>query len=197
MTYKDTLKHILTKYPLLYKNRLQVDEFLFATVDNGYEWINGELVNAIDPRDTPISQEEAAIRLVNETLEDGAHFSLWNSFRYNRENPRYDAKHVTILIDNEKNRIIKGLSNIFNTESRMEDYGGQMCVNIGLYCRLRGIPNDIKSDWALAINNFLNWCLDHVDDCIDGSPMIEIDEEDNVEYWLTDHKLIIDDNTRD
>ena len=163
MTYKNTLKHILTKYPLLYKNRLQVDEFLFATTDNGYEWINGEMVDIIDPRDTPISQEDAAINLVNGTLEDGAHFSLWNSFKYNRDNPRYDAKHVTILVDNEKNRIIKGLSNIFNTEYRMKDYSGHMIVGFGNNCHLLDIPDNIKRDWKMAITKFINWCITNVD----------------------------------
>jgi hypothetical protein len=178
MTYKDTLKHLLTKYPLLYKNRLQVDEFLFATIDNGYEWINGELIDIIDSRDTPISQEDAAIRLVNETLEDGAHYSLWNSFKYNRENPRYDAKHITILVDNEKNRIVKGLSNIFNTKSRMNDYSGHMTVELGNYCHLMDIPDNIKRDWKMAVIKFINWCITNVD-------YVTICEKQDTKKYLT------------
>ena len=48
MTVKDNLKILLLNYPELFPNAFSVYHHWFCVNGNGYEWKNGELVNAYD-----------------------------------------------------------------------------------------------------------------------------------------------------
>ena len=47
MTVKDTLYSSLIRYSVLYENKWQVFHHLFSSYGNGYQWVDGELVEMI------------------------------------------------------------------------------------------------------------------------------------------------------
>ena len=48
MTSRDTIKYCIMNYPAIFSNVADVMDHLFLTVGNGYEWVNGELIDKGD-----------------------------------------------------------------------------------------------------------------------------------------------------
>lgn len=157
MTYKDTVKHLLTEYPLLFKNKISVDDYLFSNNGNGYKWINGELVDVAESHTQPISQEEAMTNFVKGMLPTN---QLWDLFKMFKKKPMIQGKDFfTNILEEQKEQILEGIYNIFNVEKHSTDTFCNWLITIYLDSPLRTIPEDINDDWKVAIIEFIDWCI--------------------------------------
>lgn len=157
MTYKDTVKHLLTEYPLLFKNKIAVDDHLFTTSGNGYKWINGELVDVVESYTQPISQEEAMITFVKDMLPTN---QLWNLFKMFKKKPMIKGKDFfTDILKKQREQILEGIYNIFNVEKHSTDTFCNWLITIYSHSPLRTIPEDINDDWRAAVIDFIDWCI--------------------------------------
>lgn len=177
MNYHDTVIGSLLLYPDLYPSRLEVDNHLFATIGNGYEWIDGELIetvykekiNRLNPYDTlkrnikfeflgsPCNLKKQIE--INELLGKDSSFDLALTRKVNnilriidmteKIEIRYDTYcHIP---DNKELSIVKRCGE----ERSWRIYG------ISKYSALVNFPEDIKPDWKKALYHFITWCLEN------------------------------------
>lgn len=187
MTYEITVKNALKLFPLLFKSRLDVDEHLFAVIGNGYEWIDGELVDAAYYGNKEVNNSEAIIKHVDGWMERdcGAYLGLW-CLENNKDRNNLDFEDIVNFVSHYHREIqndIKNSTNYINSvddsfskyehvpDEFEEDYW--KIYPISVYSRLVNFPEDIKDDWREALSKFVNWCLEHPE-CIDERENVEI-----------------------
>ena len=171
MTYKDTVITCLKNYPMLYPNRLTVDDHLFAVIGNGYEWKDGQIC-AIDD-----SQEcEDCIDMARSCFD-----VIYSEIpadvvqRYNN----YDAKQKYMAgritqekWDDEHPELAKTLKKVLGKrdysklpdEDWFEPVTGDFEFSVYPICKyskLTCIPDNVQPDWLEAIEHFVDYCLQH------------------------------------
>lgn len=180
MNYHDTVIGSLLLYSDLYPSRLEVDNHLFATIGNGYEWIDGELIetvynsdkegiNKLNPYDTlkrNIKFEflESPCNLkkqieINELLGKDSSFDLAlvrkvnNVLRMIDMTEKVETRYDTYchIPDNKELSIIKRCGE----ERSWRIYG--ICEHSALV----NFPENIKLDWKEALYHFITWCLEN------------------------------------
>ena len=160
MKFELTIQEMFDNYPTLFKDRADCLNHLFCVIGNGYDWVNGELVEG--PED--YSAEEQ--KYFEDRLKDG------KAFQYNRMSLRDEAIE-------SYNRYLKrnggkesGYDKSFNKEyfASLPDDKYHKCeerrkrwyfyINIPGHERidyhkefayLWNYPEDIKPDWLAAI----------------------------------------------
>ena len=66
MNLKDSVINSMREYPSISGNKLDVYDHLFLTNGNGYDWVNGELIEPSNEKPNVISIEEAIDKLFND-----------------------------------------------------------------------------------------------------------------------------------
>lgn len=182
MNYHDTVISSLLLYPELYPSRLEVDNHLFAVIGNGYEWVNGELVEIVYNPDRQgideLNPYDAIKKHVKfELLESSS--GLKKQIEINellkRDSP------LDLALTRKVNNILKKIEMTKNVETRYNTYchipdnkelsivkrcGEERSWRIyGIcdYSALVDFPDDIKPDWKEALYNFILWCLKNQD----------------------------------
>lgn len=180
MNYHDTVIGSLLLYPDLYPSRLEVDDHLFATIGNGYEWVDGELVETI------YNPDKEGIDKLNpyDTLKRNIKFEFL-------ESPCNLKKQIEIneLLGKDSSfdsALIKKVNNVlwiidmtekvetrYNTYCHTPDnkelsiikrYGEKhswRLYGISRYSALVDFPENIKPDWKEALYHFITWCLEN------------------------------------
>lgn len=180
MNYHDTVIGNLLLYPNLYPGRLEVDNHLFATCGNGYEWIEGELVETIynpdkegidklNPYDTikkhvkfEFLESSSGLKKqieINELLKRDSPFDLALTRKVNNVlkmiymTEKANKRYDTYCHtpDVQEKSIIK----------RCGEEHSWKIYEISKYSRLVDFPEDIKPDWKEALYHFITWCLEN------------------------------------
>lgn len=123
MTAENTLQWMMDFYPDLFPTRKHYLDHLFCVIGNGYEWVNGELVD----------NDEHSIRykmIQNIEHAHGMCEDLWNENR---------KLHEKIQKINPKHKIPISLQFKWYPPNKM-------------YSFLYDYPSDIKPDWLKILN---------------------------------------------
>lgn len=180
MNYHDTIIGSLLLYPELYPGRLEVDNHLFATIGNGYEWIGGELIETIynpdrDGIDELNPYDAIKKHIKFELLESSS--GLKKQVEINkllkRESP------LELALTRKVNNILKKIEMTKNVEARYNTYyhipdvheksivkrcgeeHSWRVYGICKYSTLVDFPENIKPDWKEALYHFITWCLEN------------------------------------
>lgn len=176
MLFRDHLRRIMLTYPILFPTSIQAYNHLFMVIGNGYEWKDGELVYE-DEKSLCSTQEEAINRMIADRL--------------NLVKEIYEIHHNNVtfcnIIDHYNNQLKTYIHNILNIEASMndlsipdvddpvnekfyknknpkfEDYNKFRFYNLSHYSAIANIPDNIKSDWIIAIRDFINVLDKHRD----------------------------------
>jgi hypothetical protein len=110
MNVKDTLKISLLNYPGLFPNAFSVYHHWFCVNGNGYEWKNGELVDA-DNNSLTDNKDNAIIKLLNEQLIESWKNNSVKQSILNAYIPGDDIREVVtkFIINHKENNTIRYL----------------------------------------------------------------------------------------
>ena len=135
MNYHDTVFTSLLVYPSSFNGRIDVDDHLFATCGNGYEWEDGELLEKDNPIELTLKKKiNTLLRYVDMTRDI--------NLRYNTYSHISDRMEQSIV-------------------ERFGDKHSWKVYEISKYSKLVTFPDDIKPDWKEALYNFVTWCLEN------------------------------------
>ena len=170
MKLKDSVINSMREYPSISRNKLDVYNHLFLTNGNGYDWVNGKLIEEYDKRLYVMSIEEAIDKLFNDeyridvTTDRICHILELNNkgekvvkeyLQYNLE--RY-ARDVKTIINAEK----AVNQNLFEIEPIISLNGIEPeCTLYPLsnHSKIMNIPDDIKPDWLDGIKELMDYLL--------------------------------------
>jgi hypothetical protein len=170
MNLKNSVINSMRKYPSISGNKLDVYDHLFLTNGNGYDWVNGELIEKYNEKPNIISIEEAIDKLFNddyriELTTDRMFFyigELNKDEKVVKESLQYDlkryAQNVKTIINAEKavNQSLFEIEPIISLEGlEPECFLYPLCE----YSKIMNIPNDIKSDWLDGIKELMDYLL--------------------------------------
>lgn len=180
MNYHDTVISNLLLYPGLFPSRLEVDNHLFAVIGNGYEWVDGELIEIVynpDRKGIDELNPYDAIKkhITSEFLESSS--GLKKQIEINellkRDSP------LDLALTRKVNNILKMIDMTENVGERYNTYchipdnielsiikrcgeeRSWRIYEISKYSALVNFPEDIKPDWKEALYNFILWCLEN------------------------------------
>lgn len=181
MTVKDTLYSSLIRYSTIYENKWQVFEHLFSTYGNGYQWVDGELVE-IDSSNCEYN--ESLLRNIPERVKNEAEdftpvFHTWFLYRLESDRRKFaEENYVNYLKVLEiigkkdgcsekytisKNEYVEKYAKMkpekkplfSDSNYSFKDYlKDTQCVE---YSYVYNYPEDIKPDWAEARQEWENY----------------------------------------
>lgn len=170
MNLKDKVIDSMREYPSISENKLDVYDHLFLTNGNGYDWVNGELIEKYNERLNVISIEEAIDKLFNnesriDLTTDRMFFyigELNKEEKVVKESLQYDlvryAQDVKTIINAEKlaNQSLFEIEPITSLDGLKPECTLYPLSN---YSKIMNIPDDIKSDWLEGIKELMNYLL--------------------------------------
>jgi hypothetical protein len=170
MNLKDSVIDSMREYPSISRNKLDVYDHLFLTNGNGYDWVNGELIDKYNEKPNIISIEEAIDKLFNddyriELTTDRMFFyigELNKDEKVVKESLQYDlkryAQNVKTIINAEKavNQSLFEIEPIITLDGLEPEY---FLYPLCEYSKIMNIPNDIKSDWLDGIKELMDYLL--------------------------------------
>lgn len=139
---RDTIFQMLTRYPSLFGNRADCFVQLFLTNGNGYDWVDGELIDVFEfVKFAPdFKDEEEEIR--KEKEKDSFD---WDEEHYNHTRLRVRRNNTRIQFAIDNIDLMMNESLMFYSESRRVHYSGWD------FCPLMAVPEDVKDDWKEAV----------------------------------------------
>lgn len=170
MNLKDSVINSMREYPSISGNKLDVYDHLFLTIGNGYDWVNGELIEPSNEKPNVISIEDAIDNLFNDEYRidlttDRMFFyigELNKDEKVVKESLQYDlkryAQNVKTIINAEKlvNQSLFEIEPIISLEGLEPE-----CILYPLskYSKIMNIPDDIKPDWLDGIKELMDYLL--------------------------------------
>jgi hypothetical protein len=170
MNLKDSVINSMREYPSISKNKLDVYDHLFLTIGNGYDWVNGELIEKYNEKPNIISIEEAIDKLFND--ESRIDLTTDRMFFYIgelkkgeivvKESLQYDlkryARDVKTIINAEKavNQSLFEIEPIISLDGLKPE-----CILYPLskYSEIMNIPDNVKPDWLNGIKELMDYLL--------------------------------------
>ena len=130
MKVVDTIRSCISNYPSIFPHRAQVLEHLFFTNGNGYEWVEGELVDScpVSPGHSPFWDENPP--------KDSSSPLMW------------EIKVKTAQEQNAKSRVT--LSELDQRCQPSDEWVLEKVYPICKYAKIMNIPEEIKPDWLEA-----------------------------------------------
>ena len=170
MNLKDSVINSMREYPSISGNKLDVYDHLFLTIGNGYDWVNGELIETSNEKPNVISIEDAIDNLFNDEYRidlttDRMFFyigELEKEEKVVKESLQYDLKRyaqdVKTIINAEKlvNQSLFEIEPIICLEGLEPECTLYPLSN---YSKIMNIPDDIKPDWLNGIKELMNYLL--------------------------------------
>lgn len=141
MTVERTLQGMYDNFPGLFKERADCYNQLFCTVGNGYEWIDGELIDVCAPN-TPRHplKDGKAHQYCKLSLRQQAEYYLRRAAERKGEPYVRDEEYLSGIPDDRYH--------LQPRAQRWYFYQGDMCRD---FAYLFNYPDDIKPDWKAAI----------------------------------------------
>ena len=170
MKLKDSVINSMREYPSISGNKLDVYDHLFLTIGNGYDWVNGELIEPSNEKPNVISIEEAIDNLFNDEYRidlttDRMFFyigELNKEEKVVKESLQYDLKRyaqdVKTIINAEKlvNQSLFEIEPIISLEGLEPEC---TLYPLSKYSKIMNIPDDIKTDWLDGIKELMDYLL--------------------------------------
>lgn len=170
MNLKDSVINSMREYPSISENKLDVYDHLFLTNGNGYDWVNGELIEPSNEKPNVISIEEAIDKLFND--EYRIDLTTDRMFFYIEELEK-EEKVVKESLQNDLKRYAQDVKTIINAEKAVNQSLFEIEPIISLdglepectlyplskYSKIMNIPDDIKSDWLDGIKELMDYLL--------------------------------------
>ena len=153
MKLQETIEESIKNYPALFPERVAVLDHLFCSYGNGYDWVDGELVNIFpeeavrDERDAV--WEDQGKKFVDEMGEKANEPVLKE---YIQETLEY-FKHLSEEYRTIRNEYKKRADRHYSLGTYKE--WCPMCEYSGLV----NFPDDIKPDWAVGVKEVANKIL--------------------------------------
>lgn len=144
-TVKDTVLRMMTEYPSLFPTKSDCYNHLFIVIGNGYDWVDGELVDDSNYVDNTFKLEEDEDEVVKEEADRYAKMGLPED----RLQAVIDRARLDFRLN--KMRIQFALDNI---DLIMQDnvFFQKPYPYSTNYSRVNNYPDDIKADWKEAID---------------------------------------------
>lgn len=139
MELHKTIQQTMWRYPSIAPSRISVLNHLFFTIGNGYEWVDGELV---DTGDTPILDGPMSYK----SQVDWSN----NISPCKRLKEIFGEKTLKEEITQTKSRYIDDVQD----SQYMHDF-----YPICEYSKINNIPDDIKIDWLEGAIEVCQWIL--------------------------------------
>lgn len=170
MNLKDRVIDSMREYPSISRNKLDVYDHLFLTNGNGYDWVNGELIEKYNKRLNIISIEEAIDKLFNDEsridlITDRMFFYIGvlnKEEKVVKESLQYDlvryAQNVKTIVNAEKavNQSLFEIEPIISLDGlEPECFLYPLCE----YSKIMNIPDNIKPDWLDGIKELMDYLL--------------------------------------
>lgn len=142
MRAEDTLQYMADFYPKIFPTRKHCLDHLFCVIGNGYEWVNGELV------------------------DDDSKYEK----RYKLRKPIKNAEFEHEVYWNQMNEFYKKLYNIDEKQKIPMEYNFEWYPLSKKYSKLFTYPEDIKDDWMALLEECRQMLIaDGIDlDNVDG-----------------------------
>lgn len=157
MTLKNNIRESLLYYPGIFDNALDVLHHMYCVIGNGYEWVNGELVEC-SGREMSISVKDAidyhiATKLSSEKINSCIDFAI-ALLDIDDKNPDFD-KLSKALSDKLSNDLTGVINMTLDIEHRAADFSIATLSEYpdSFMCKIRERNHDIAhnktSDWHL------------------------------------------------
>jgi hypothetical protein len=171
MNLEKTIQAAFDHYPDLFQERKQVLDHLFCTIGNGFDWIDGELIEdeelvPINPLDENgkakqyhiITKREARESLYKMIIADKRALEMWNTIIL-KDGQTLEEKLLSPKEDDNEPEYVSNQS-IY-----------PLCKK---YSKLFNYPSDIKPDWLEGIKEMFEYIITNV---FEDSCRIEIFRE--------------------
>ncbi len=139
MTFLSTVTKMIEEYPELFPTRLEAMDHLLNVIGNGYEWVNGELVESyvMSPEEKAYNDKRHQDHIdemlkAAQALPDAGFMKEWLLDYARAENARANAATVAAT----------------KVETLVDD---RTFYPLCEYSAIRRVPLDVKPDWAEAI----------------------------------------------
>ena len=207
MTLKNNIRESLLYFPIIYDNALDVLHHMYCVIGNGYEWVNGELVEC-SGREMPISVKDAidyhiATKLSSEKINSCIDFAMV-LLDIDKNNPDFDklSKALSDKLSNDLTDVINMTLDIEHRASdfsiaTLKDYPDSFICKmreknkdsarkkmfvwhpypLSEYSKMCTIPNDVKDDYLAGAEKMIEFIKTHPEIYVDG------EYESNME-WL-------------
>lgn len=158
MTPKDTIKSSVLNYPLISQTNGEIQHHLFIVVGNGYEWVNGELVDEYTNQSLQ-STSDAISELFKEYKNEN---NIWC------EKVKTTGKTCSFLNHLEK-QVLTILKADTMFDEPLEVYFDKiknepLLLNICKYSKIYDLPDKITKEWYDCVVNFLNHFEPYIND---------------------------------
>lgn len=144
---RDTVLAMLTQYPSIFPDKSACYRHLFLVNGNGYEWVDGELVNVYPSKNEPDFKDED--KAVADQIEKfGQTPNYENVFGHEQYSyVRLDTRRHNMLIQ----FALDNIDLIMEAEHVKFDTTIFMTYSGWDYCKLMQMPDDVKPDWLEAV----------------------------------------------
>jgi hypothetical protein len=170
MNLKNSVINSMREYPSISGNKLYVYDHLFLTIGNGYDWVNGELIEPSNEKPNVISIEEAIDKLFNnesriDLTTDRMFFyigELNEGEKVVKKSLQYDlvryAQDVKTIVNAEKavNQSLFEIEPIISLDGLEPEC---FLYPLSKYSKIMNIPDDIKPDWLDGIKELMDYLL--------------------------------------
>ena len=170
MSLKNCVINSMREYPSISRNKLDVYDHLFLTIGNGYDWVNGELIEPSNEKPNVISIEEAIDKLFND--EYRIDLTTDRMFFYIGELEK-EEKVVKESLQYDLKRYAQDVKTIINAEKLVNqslfEIEPIICLDglepectlypLSKYSKIMNIPDDIKPDWLSGIKELMDYLL--------------------------------------
>ncbi len=135
-TPKETIRRSLINFPSLYQEPADVLHHLFAVIGNGFEWVNGHLINSWeDERDDPT-------QWIQDQIDDAADSpSLKLYYRKMMHTYQFTKDNMEDILEHGDTR-----------------YAGTY-YPLSQYSRILCVPDDVSNEWLKAAYQFASDAL--------------------------------------
>lgn len=160
MTLEQTIQSMYDEYPTLFKERADCLNHLFCTIGNGYEWINGELVDGINVDDDYIKHLES--EFVDGKAFQHHKYSLRDDYLANDFIARkfINAEDEYFTVENRVRQILREPDDIYYSEPVRRKRWAFYLQGYSEFDRIRNIPEDIQSDWLDGVRECIELLLE-------------------------------------
>lgn len=158
-SFKQQMKFGLLRYPSIFPDPLNVSIHLFAIIGNGYDWVDGELVDCYEPEktDEPLTMkysdaiEDSELDKEMKALDSMAGFYIERKLK-----DEATLARMKFIEDNIDQILETGPNTQFFGSSTSYYYKKGICTK---YAKAFYFPDNIKEDWAKALYKFLEQWL--------------------------------------
>lgn len=148
---RDTVYHLLVAYPTIYSNVADCYRHLFLMIGNGYEWVDGELVDVCGDRNRPWKVPQFQDEMTEVLKQD-------DSSEYCQGQKRLDVRRR----NNQIQFVIDNFDLMFEESiqfDRLNDFSHSR------YERIFNIPDDVKPDWLESAKRVIDAVMFYCNMC--------------------------------